>query len=132
MSNFVSYLFLHKIVVMNVEEIRKYCLSKNGTSEDMPFDECVLAFRVANKIFALMNICKVEGINLKYPSDEIEELRANHAFILPGYHMSKQHWNTVSINDTSTELLKELIDISYGLIFDKLSKKQRDSLLNGK
>ncbi len=38
---------------MDIVEFRKYCLSKPGTSEDYPFDETTLCFRVEGKIFAI-------------------------------------------------------------------------------
>ncbi len=40
--------------------------------------------------------------------------------------MNKKHWNTVSVGrDVDDELLKELIDHAYELIYDKLTKKQK-------
>jgi predicted DNA-binding protein (MmcQ/YjbR family) len=40
--------------------------------------------------------------------------------------MNKKHWNTVSLGgDVDDELLKELIDHSYELIYGKLSKRER-------
>ena len=38
---------------MNIEDARMYCLSKINATEDFPFDETTLAFRVENKIFAI-------------------------------------------------------------------------------
>ena len=114
---------------MNPEEIRAYCLSKPGATEDMPFDDCVLTFRVANKVFALMNICKVESINLKYPSQEIDELRASEAGVYPGYHMSKKHWNTIRFEEANLDRLIQWIDISYQLVFEGLTKKAKQALL---
>jgi len=115
---------------MDIEIIRTYCLSKNGTSESLPFDDCVLVFKVANKMFAAMNICQFESINLKYPTEVIEELRASHPAVLPGYHMSKKHWNTIQLSDAHWEEVKNWIDISYGLVFDKLTKKAKADLHN--
>ena len=113
---------------MDIETIREYCLSKAGTTEGMPFDQCVLVFKVANKMFAAMNICNFESINLKYPTEDIEELRANHVAVLPGYHMSKKHWNTIELNHAQWEEVKNWIDISYGLVFAKLSRKAKQDL----
>lgn len=115
---------------MDIETIRDYCLSKTGTSEGMPFDNCVLVFKVGGKIFALMNICDFSSINLKYPTELIEELRAENSAVKPGYHMSKQHWNTIELVETSWHNVTAWIDISYDLVFEKLTKKEQESLRN--
>jgi predicted DNA-binding protein (MmcQ/YjbR family) len=46
--------------------------------------------------------------------------------------MNKKHWNTVSVNsDVSIVLMKELIDLSYNLVFQSLTKKERNELEMG-
>jgi predicted DNA-binding protein (MmcQ/YjbR family) len=115
---------------MDIETIRNYCLSKPGTSEGMPFDDCVLVFKVGGKMFALMNICNFGSINLKYYEETIEELRAQNSAVNPGYHMSKKHWNTIELEITVWNEVKEWIDISYQLIYDKLTKKAQAGIQN--
>ncbi len=39
---------------MNIETLREYCLSKKAVTEDFPFGETTLVFRVMNKIFLLV------------------------------------------------------------------------------
>ena len=52
--------------------------------------------------------------------------------IEPGYHMNKKHWITVVPGeDISVDLLAELIDDSWNLIVDKLSKKEQQRLRPG-
>ena len=116
---------------MDIETIREYCMNKPGVSEGMPFDQCILVFKVANKMFAAMNICNFESINLKYPTEEIEELRAVHSAVQPGYHMSKKHWNTIVLSSATWNALKNWIDISYGLVFANLTKKAKLDLQKG-
>ena len=41
---------------MNIEEIREYCLSLPQVTEDFPFDETTLAFRIERKIFAMIDL----------------------------------------------------------------------------
>ena len=41
---------------MNIEDARTYCLSKQNATEDFPFDETTLAFRVENRIFAITDL----------------------------------------------------------------------------
>jgi len=46
-----------------------------------------------------------------------------------GYHMNKKHWNTVTLGgDVDDTLLKERIEHSCELIYDKLTKKQKELL----
>lgn len=64
---------------MNIEEFRTYCLSKPEATEDFPFDNDTLVFKVKNKIFALTSLKKWEagdrGINLKCDPQKAIEYR---------------------------------------------------------
>lgn len=111
---------------MNFKQIDTYLLLKVGASYDYPFDEEVRVYRVAGKIFALMKDKEPLCINLKCDPLYALELRSIYDSITAGYHMNKKHWNTVcGHSDIDNELLKELIDHSYALIYNKLPKKQR-------
>ena len=51
---------------MNLEELRDYCLSLPHVTEDMPFGEDFLVFRICNRIFALTNLERNPvSVNLK-------------------------------------------------------------------
>ena len=119
---------------MNIEQLRQYCISKKEVTEDFPFDEDILAFKVLGKMFALIGLKKWEAgqktINLKCDPDYAEELRAEYEAIYPGYHMSKKHWNTIdlTLDEISPQFLKELIDHSYTMVVKGMPKKMRDSL----
>ena len=113
---------------MNLETFYEYCLSKKGLTEHFPFDEETLVFKVGGKMFALSSLNQWEkrepSVNLKCNPDYAEELRAQCDDIKPGWHMSKTHWNTIEINrDVPDSLIKELIDLSYDLVFKSLTKK---------
>ena len=115
---------------MDLESLRNYCLSKKSASEDMPFGEDTLVFRVLGKIFALTSL-DTEGcrVNLKCHPDYAIELREKFEDIQPGYHMNKKHWNTVNCeNGLDSALIKSLIDHSYELIVQSMTKAQRDLL----
>lgn len=116
---------------MNIEEFREYCLSKKGTTEDFPFDESTLVFKVLGKMFALTGLNRIPTqVNLKCDPERAIELREEFdGIIIPGYHMSKRLWNTVIFDARlPKELLLELIDHSYDLVVSGLSKKLRDTL----
>jgi predicted DNA-binding protein (MmcQ/YjbR family) len=109
---------------MNIEEIRAYCISKDFVTESFPFDKTTLVFKVHNKMFALVDIEDKEFINLKCDPERALKLREEYSEITPGYHMNKKLWNSVSIvGFLSDQLIKELIDHSYQLIWESLPKK---------
>jgi predicted DNA-binding protein (MmcQ/YjbR family) len=114
---------------MNIEQIREYCLSIPGVTEDMPFGDDTLVFRVADKIFALVNLDGETRINLKCDPARAIELREEHPAIIPGYHMNKQHWNTVIMDESlNRELVTSLIDHSCELIISGLPKAKKEEL----
>lgn len=114
---------------MNLEELRTYCLGLKGTSEGFPFDSETLVFKVMGKMFALTHVEGFESINLKCDPERAIELRESYSGILPGYHMSKKHWNTVIFHgDVSDRMVYELVDHSYELVVSSLPKKVRDEL----
>jgi predicted DNA-binding protein (MmcQ/YjbR family) len=119
---------------MNLETFYEYCLSKLGVTEHFPFNEDALVLKVGNKMFLLSSLSSWEmgnpKVNLKCDPEKAQELRAEYEGIQPGYHMSKKHWNTVTINeDVSDSLVKELIDHSYELVFNSLSNKIKNEIL---
>ena len=110
---------------MNIEDARIYCLSKASATEDFPFDETTLAFRVENKIFAITDLENTEWFCVKCDPDRAIELRDRYSAIKPAWHMNKRHWNMVDIERMSDSLVKELIDHSYEEVIKKLPKKVR-------
>lgn len=115
---------------MDILELREYCLSKPHTEESFPFGPEVLVFKVAGKMFALVNVDNEEpSVNLKCDPERAIELREHHPEIEPGYHMSKKMWNTVSLQGVlKNDFIKELIDHSYEEVVKTLPKKIRTAL----
>ncbi|MEY8869310.1 MmcQ/YjbR family DNA-binding protein [Meridianimaribacter flavus] len=119
---------------MNIDQLRNHCLKKKGVTEDFPFDEHTLVFKVLGKMFALIGLEKWESgnrfINLKCDPEYAQELRAEYDSIYPGYHMSKVHWNSVELNsgEISAAFLFELIDHSYDMVVKGMTKKMREQL----
>jgi predicted DNA-binding protein (MmcQ/YjbR family) len=118
---------------MDIEILREYCLSKKGVEEGFPFDNETLVFKVMGKIFLLTGIASQPlQFNVKCDPEKAIELREKYSSVLPGYHMNKQHWNTVICDGTANQkLLKQWIDHSYELIVASLPKKTRTELENG-
>ncbi|WP_273565572.1 MmcQ/YjbR family DNA-binding protein [Maribacter halichondriae] len=110
---------------MNIEEFRAYCLSKKGVTEDFPFDEQTLVFKVMGRMFALSGLERIPAqINLKCDPERSATLREEYdGDIIPGYHMSKLHWNTLMLENLPPKLILELTDHSYDLVVSKFTKK---------
>ena len=116
---------------MNLEEFREYCLAKPHATESTPFGDDVLVFKIGGKIFALASLEEVPSTaNLKCDPDLALELRDRYEQVQPGYHMNKQHWNTVELAGGIPALeLRRMIDHSYQLVLGGLSRKARQELL---
>ena len=114
---------------MKIEEYRHFCLSLPGATEDLPFDENTLCFKVMGKIFSICDIMEFESINLKCDPVKAIELRETYPEVVPGYHMNKKHWNTVDMqSNLPDKLIKEWITDSYNLVVENLPKKDREKL----
>lgn len=114
---------------MNIEEFRAYCLTKKGITEEFPFDEHTLVFKVMGKMFALVPLERLPSqVNLKCDPERAVELRELHdGVIIPGYHMSKIHWNTIMLEQVPPRLICELVDHSYDLVVAKFTKKLKEA-----
>lgn len=114
---------------MNIEFFREYCLKKKGVTEEFPFNESTLVFKVAGKMFALTDVGDFTSINLKADPEESVELQEQFPAVQPGYHMSKKHWITVMMdNSVPDRLLCQWIDNSYNLVVQRLTKGLRSAL----
>ena len=112
---------------MHIETLRDYCLSKKGVTESFPFGVDTLVFKVERKMFLLTNLQNPVSINLKCNPERAVTLREEFEEIIPGYHMNKVHWNTVYLTGRlSTNLVFELIDHSYDLVYQTLPQKIKD------
>ncbi len=104
---------------MNVETIREYVLQKENVTEGFPFDEETLVIKVKNKMFLLLSLDETPlRFNVKCQPDKAIELREQYPqTVLPGYHMSRKHWNTIVLNgQLSSKIILQMIDDSYTLV----------------
>ncbi|MDH3382338.1 MAG: MmcQ/YjbR family DNA-binding protein, partial [Flavobacteriaceae bacterium] len=85
---------------MNTESLRQYCISKKATSEGFPFDDTTLVIKVANKMFALINLSGDLRLNIKCTPENVIEYIEEFDSVLPGYHMNKKYWVTILIDGT--------------------------------
>jgi predicted DNA-binding protein (MmcQ/YjbR family) len=114
---------------MNLEELIEYCSSKKNSIEYQPFGPDTLVYKVGGKMFALLSLnSEPARINLKCDPELAIELREEYPQIIPGYHMSKKHWNTIVCENLNKEFISAQIDNSYYLILSSLSKKAQQEL----
>ncbi|MFC4471293.1 MmcQ/YjbR family DNA-binding protein [Streptomyces xiangluensis] len=113
---------------MTPEELRTFCLSFNAVVEDFPFNPETSVFKVLGKLFALTQLDGVPlTVNLKCDPEDAIRLRGEYpGLIVPGYHMNKRHWNTVTVDgELPDRLVRELIEDSYDLVVAGLPRAER-------
>ena len=112
---------------MHIDEFREFCLSKPGVTEGFPFDATTLVFKVGGKMFALTDLEDEFAVALKCDPEYAVQLREKYPNIKGAYHMNKTHWNTIYEAAVFEEqLLKDLINHSYDLVFRSLPRKTKD------
>ncbi len=116
-----------------LDALRAQLLGKPATTEEQPFGPDALVFKVLGKMFALV-AWELNPMHLTVKCDPTLAplLRAQYPSIQPGYHMSKAHWNTITLDGTiPDEELWEMIEESYDLVCQGLTRAQRASLGTG-
>ena len=115
---------------LNYDQIDDYFLSKTGAQATYPFDETTRVYKVLGMMFGLL--AEDEDplwINLKWDPADALALRKQYPAITAGYHMNKRHWNSVLIDGSLPEnLVKELIDHSYELVVNKMTRANQRKL----
>jgi predicted DNA-binding protein (MmcQ/YjbR family) len=119
---------------MNGEQLHQQAIE---IARNLPFSQQTHSFgpdyevfKILEKMFMLMTeVAGVKMINVKcdpYKSQEYQEL---YSFIIPGYHMNKKHWISITPNKSLTsDLLQDLIRDSYDLVVKKLPLKDQKRL----
>ena len=112
---------------MNPAQLRKCCLSFPGSEESFPFGPENSVFKVGGKIFALSRLTTEPlRISLKCEPELAEGLRAPHEAIIPGYHLNKRHWNTVTLDGSlPAQMVTDLLGDSYDLVVASLPRARR-------
>ena len=112
---------------MNIEQLRKFCLSLPGATEDIKWGSD-LCFCVGEKMFCVTGADSMTGMSLKCTPEKFEELIERDG-IDPAAYVGRYKWVHISDLDAVTPAeLKELIKTSYQLVFDKLPPKLKRAL----
>jgi len=137
---FFSYLCKHinMFCEMNIEEVREYTLSLFGVTEDQPFGDDIITFRLEGKIFVClwlgggehdMKESSEPRLALKLLPERNEELRSQFAAVTPAWHWNKKHWSDVYYEQVEDALVQEWIRESYQLVASKLPKATRQKYI---
>ena len=119
---------------MNHKQLENYILSKPGSWLDYPFGEDVAVYKVGSKETGKMFALIPDGsdparVSLKCDPLLAEKLREEYVTVMPGYHLNKKHWNTIIADGLVPEdYLYSLVDLSYRLVVESLSKAEQDLL----
>lgn len=114
----------------DLQALRAYLGSKPGAVEDHPFGPQPLVMKVGGKMFALLAAdAAPPQISLKCEPAHAQFLRDSFAAVQPGYHLNKEHWNTVTLDGSvADEGVRAMIDDSYRLVVGGLSQAARRRL----
>jgi len=110
---------------MNLEEVREYCLTLSGVTEDSPYGPDMIVFRIEGKIFLHLPLEYADPrISIKLPPEEGQRLRDKYEAVSAGYHLNKVHWNDILIEKTFPSYqIKDWILESYNLVLSSLPKR---------
>lgn len=116
---------------MELERLRQIMLQKIGVTEELPFGPDALVFKVVGKIFAIIAWQKDPlQVSLKCDPDFAMALRAMYETVKPGYHLNKEHWNTITLDGSIPGAeIDNLIGHSYDIVVKGLKKTDREKLL---
>jgi predicted DNA-binding protein (MmcQ/YjbR family) len=107
--------------------LHAYIMAKPGAVEDYKESWDAVRYFVHGKIFALL-VRNRTGTLLNLKCDPYLSLdsRDRYPTVLPGWHMNKLHWISLSLMaDTPESVCRELVDISYDLVWRGLPQKIR-------
>ena len=115
---------------MDAATISEYCARLHGATEGQPFGPEVDVFKVGGKMFAILSPDETPArISLKCEPMLALALRERYGAVTPGYHLSKQHWNTIVLDGSiPDDEVIEMVDHSYDRIVASLTKAARREL----
>jgi predicted DNA-binding protein (MmcQ/YjbR family) len=103
---------------MDHKTVEGYILSMPNARLDYPFGKEVAVYKVGEKMFALISENKTPlQLSLKCDPKLAITLREKYETVMPGYHLNKNHWNTILLSgQLPWEEIQGLITHSYNLV----------------
>jgi len=117
--------------MLTLKALKAHFHAKPETTEELPFGPDALVFKVKGKMYAIVAHNEDPlSISLKCDPEEAVLLRQKYEAITPGYHLNKQHWNTIVLDGSiPDEEILEMIDDSFELVVEKMPKRDQAKLL---
>ena len=73
-----------------------------------------ISYKLLEEVYKIVN--NKLYLNVKTDPNYSDILRNAYDYIIPAYHMNKEHWNTIIVDEkVDNNLVKELIEQSYQL-----------------
>jgi predicted DNA-binding protein (MmcQ/YjbR family) len=116
---------------MTLDALRTYCLSFPGATEDIKWG-ADLTFCVGAKMFAITSVGTAypEWLSLKVTAEAFVEY-TEHSGIIPSPYLARYKWISIKEFDSvSDKELKELIGMSYQLVYEKLPSKVKKGIVS--
>ena len=115
---------------MTIDEIKEYCKNKHKVTEEFPFGDVPICYKLGGKIFAQIYPYEHDKkITLKCTAEAGQFYRmAYPEKVVRGYHcppIQQPYWNTIYLDDFPDDELLNMIDLAYDTVFAKLSKKEQ-------
>jgi predicted DNA-binding protein (MmcQ/YjbR family) len=114
---------------MDIESVRKYCLSLPHVTEDIQWENDLL-FRIGGKMFAVVGLEPDHGVmmSFKCTPEKFAELIERDG-IIPAPYVARYHWVGLErFNALPERELKPLLKKAYELVRDKLPPKVKKHL----
>src|SRR5258708_32634906 len=116
---------------MNIEQLRKLCLSFPGATEQIQWGDDLL-FKVGGKMFAVTRLepAKV-WLSLKASPETFAELTERPG-VIPAPYLARAKWIALESQDTLPAVeIPQLVRASYELVLAKLPRKAREIAAKG-
>jgi len=107
---------------MNIEEVRQFCKSLPGVTEDIKWDDD-LCFNIGRKMFAVTSLSGLNSLSFKATPEEFDTLIEAPEFE-PAPYLGRYKWVfTQDFTQIPEAELRSYLVNSYQLIISKLPKK---------
>lgn len=110
--------------------MRSFLGRLTGGVEEEPFGPGVWVWKVGGRMVALLDQSgDPPSLSLKCDPARSLDLRAAFPAITAGYHLNKEHWNSLALDGSLPQaLVEELALHSYELVCARLPKAQRQRI----
>ena len=119
---------------MTSEEIKTYCKNKHKATEEFPFGDVPICYKLNGKIFAQLYPYDYDyKITLKCTADAGQFYRMVYPQkVVRGYQcptVQQPYWKTIYLDHFPDDELLNMIDLAYYTDFSKFSKNEQKKIM---